>query len=325
MNSDTVLANLADKINDAHRKADKSRREAIAQAELVGRLLNEAKAECGHGNWSEWVRANCEFGERMARNYMALAETLPQMPAANRKRVADMSLRRTFNEVTKVRAAQRREEEKSAAAETHQTGGDIITGDMGLLYDKLEDDSVDMVLTDPPYTDEGVKDNPYGRLAELALAKLKPGGLCLAYCGIYHLQQCWNAMAVHLSEFWLFGIQHTGGFQQMWARRVMNRWKPIIVMAKPPLVQPEEWVIDFHKGGGRDKQFHEWGQHAQEVTLWIEKLTPAGGLVVDPFCGGGAIPAACKAPGRRWLATEIDADTTAVARKRLDDTMETAA
>ena len=32
----------------------------------------------------------------------------------------------------------------------------------------------------------------------------------------------------------------------------------------------------------------------------------AGQLVVDPFCGGGTIPAACKTLGRRWLATEKD-------------------
>jgi tRNA/tmRNA/rRNA uracil-C5-methylase (TrmA/RlmC/RlmD family) len=46
-------------------------------------------------------------------------------------------------------------------------------------------------------------------------------------------------------------------------------------------------------------------------------LTEAGDLVVDPFCGGGTVPAACQALGRRWLATEIDPEAIAMARKRL--------
>ena len=49
----------------------------------------------------------------------------------------------------------------------------------------------------------------------------------------------------------------------------------------------------------------------------IQRLTEPGQLVVDPFCGGGTIPAACKVLGRGWLATEIDRNTALVARKRL--------
>ncbi len=47
------------------------------------------------------------------------------------------------------------------------------------------------------------------------------------------------------------------------------------------------------------------------------RLTEPGQLVVDPFCGGGQIPAACKAIGRRWLAMEKERSTALVARKRL--------
>ena len=54
-----------------------------------------------------------------------------------------------------------------------------------------------------------------------------------------------------------------------------------------------------------------------EARYFVTRLTEAGNLVVDPFVGGGTSPLACKASGRRWLATEIDKDTVAVARKRL--------
>lgn len=45
----------------------------------------------------------------------------------------------------------------------------------------------------------------------------------------------------------------------------------------------------------------------------------SGQLVVDPFCGGGQVPAACKALGRRWLAKEEDRATALVARKRVGE------
>ena len=49
------------------------------------------------------------------------------------------------------------------------------------------------------------------------------------------------------------------------------------------------------------------------------RLTEASDLVVDPFVGGGTVAVACRALGRRWLGTEIDAEAVAVARKRLAD------
>jgi DNA modification methylase len=53
------------------------------------------------------------------------------------------------------------------------------------------------------------------------------------------------------------------------------------------------------------------------VEYLINRLTQPGDLVVEPFCGGGTIPAACKSTGRRWLASEIDKTTAIIARKRL--------
>jgi DNA modification methylase len=70
-------------------------------------------------------------------------------------------------------------------------------------------------------------------------------------------------------------------------------------------------------GGGRDKKYHDWGQDESEMEYLINQLTCAGDLIVDPFCGGGTVPAACQSLGRRWLATEIDKTTALIARKRL--------
>ena len=100
-------------------------------------------------------------------------------------------------------------------------------------------------------------------------------------------------------------------------RHIQSRWEPIVAFAKPPVKPALNWLSDMIEGGGGDKQHHAWGKHQSEVAYLIERLTEPGQFVVDPFCGGGTIPAACKATGRRWLATEKDKTTALVARKRL--------
>ena len=78
-------------------------------------------------------------------------------------------------------------------------------------------------------------------------------------------------------------------------------------------------MSDHLEGGGRDKEHHDWGQDQSEIEYLIEKLTEPGALVVEPFCGGGSVPAACKKLGRRWIATEIDETTALIARKRVSE------
>lgn len=205
--------------------------------------------------------------------------------------------------------------QKAAKSFARKNSGkrNILHGDMGLLWDRLDDNSVDLFLTDPPYMDAVL----YERLSELAAAKLKPGGLCLAYCGQMYLPNALNALAKHLKYWWTIAIQLAAYDVQIHSRRVRNRWRLVLAFTKPPMKNPPRWLSDLLQGSGRDKQHHEWGQNESEASYLIDTLTEPGQLVVDPFCGGGAIPAACKAIGRRWLSTELDKATALIARKRL--------
>jgi DNA (cytosine-5)-methyltransferase 1 len=191
----------------------------------------------------------------------------------------------------------------------------ILHGDMGLLWERLKDESVKMFLSDPPYAQPEL----YGRLAELAAAKLAPGGLCLAYCEPGCLIEVTDEMRKYLDYWWCLGVSHTGMPRYVNDRHIQNKWKPIVAFGRAPVPLPPEWLGDFLEGGGRDKTHHRWGQPVSEARYFITRLTEAGDLVVDPFVGGGTIPLACNILGRRWLATEVDAETVAVARKRLAD------
>lgn len=72
--SPAALADLAQKINQAHEGAIRSARTAIEYAIECGRLLTEAKALVGHGNWLPWLQANTIVSERTASRWMRFAE-----------------------------------------------------------------------------------------------------------------------------------------------------------------------------------------------------------------------------------------------------------
>lgn len=66
------LGDLAQKINTAHRLAEKQYQSAIAQARLAGEYLSEAKSQVQSGQWQNWVAQNCQFSLRTAQVYMRI-------------------------------------------------------------------------------------------------------------------------------------------------------------------------------------------------------------------------------------------------------------
>lgn len=190
------------------------------------------------------------------------------------------------------------------------SGGNVLTGDMRQLH-RLEDDSVDLFLSDPPYADLGA----YSRLAELAAAKLKPGGVCAAYSGTMTLPTVMELMGEHLTYYWTFSLNLAGRQSRINARRIMQSWKPILFFVKGKPIH--DWIVDSVQGGGRLKERHDWEQAECEAAYLIEKLTRPGQLVVDPYCGSGTVLAAAKRLKRSYLGCELNANTARGARRRL--------
>jgi hypothetical protein len=249
------------------------------------------------------------------------ARELARTPASIRRKVLAVlgkgGPRRKVSRMIREATISARKATARRFAYTNGTGDDqnIICGDMKLLRKRLKDGSVRMVLTDPPY----LKPELYGRLAELAAVKLMPGGLCLAYAEPGILVEVLDRMRRHLDYWWTFAVPHVEVPRYVNDRHIQGKWKPILAFGRGAVPMPPEWLGDFLEGGGRDKRFHVWGQPESEARYLVTRLTEANDLVVDPFCGGGTVPAVCKALGRRWLATEIDRETVVVARKRLAD------
>jgi hypothetical protein len=187
-------------------------------------------------------------------------------------------------------------------------------GDFRVLADAIEDASVDLVLTDPPY-DETLL---YGDAARTAARILKPGGSFLAYVGQHYQFAAMAACGEHLRYLHTNAVIHAGGSNLLGKLGVRCGWKPVLWYVRGTRADPGNIIFDVISGGGREKELHEWQQSQAEAEYLIDKLSSPDGLVVDFMVGSGTTGAAAKALGRRWIGFEIDAATAARASERIE-------
>jgi site-specific DNA-methyltransferase (adenine-specific) len=297
-----ALRNYAGLASDMARRCQELRLRAERR---IGELLAKAVRP---GNPQLSRRSTIGLGKLgITRDQSSRWQTAATLPAEKFERYLRASREPTTAGVLRLVHEQRRNE---AAASGPRSGGNILSAPASTLWQRLDDDSVDLFLTDPPYAEI----ERYRELAELAATKLKPGGLCLAYAGIGYLPQVLEAMSA-LTYYWTFAIEVTGHCSMLYYPKVKNAWQPVIACSKGK--SRAGYLTDHLYGGGREKDNHDHEKTLTNAAYLIDKLTQPGDLVVDPYCGSGTIPAACKRLGRNWLACEIDSGTARVARRRV--------
>ncbi len=190
---------------------------------------------------------------------------------------------------------------------------EILTGDFRQLAAGLADDSIDAIVTDPPYLKEHL--HLWEHFARMAVRVLKPGGNCIVQCGHEHLPFAFEALGQHLEYVWVLKENMNNGNARMWNKRIFVSYKPWLWYAKGK--RNGGWVRDS-ANGKPDKRYHAWGDGVSFIRGYIERLTAPSDLVLDPFAGGGCTALACFQTGRRFIGYEIDAETADVARRRLE-------
>jgi site-specific DNA-methyltransferase (adenine-specific) len=174
---------------------------------------------------------------------------------------------------------------------------------------QVADESVDCIITDPPYPHEFI--NEYQKLSVFANRVLKPGGSCLAMAGQSYLPEVIANLSDSLTYHWTIAYLTPGGQSvQQWDRQVNTFWKPVLWFTKGK--REDEWSGDVIKSdvNDNDKRFHNWGQSESGMARLVERFSRSGELVCDPFVGGGTTAVAALARGRRFLG--IDRDEQAV-------------
>lgn len=192
---------------------------------------------------------------------------------------------------------------------------DLIHAPIAELHEHVDANSVDIILTDPPYPKEFLP--TWGDLAEFSVHALKEEGHLLAMSGHAWLPQVFQLLTVdELRYQWTLEFRMRGLSNGCIGRRIARSyWKPILWYTKGiNRVYP---MNDMIWGAGRDKNFHEWGQSEDSFHELLNRLVPPGSVVCDPFLGGGTTAIAAENYGCHFIGADIEEKCISVTESRL--------
>jgi len=212
----------------------------------------------------------------------------------------------------KKRKKRDKDKRKAEAAKNLPATTERYTIHHGTLADigtSVADESIDWIITDPPYPEEFLP--LYSELSAFAGRVLKPGGSLLCMVGQSFLPNIVLRLAEHLSYHWTAAYLTPGGQAvQLWQRKINTFWKPLLWFVKGKY--KGDWIGDVCRSepNDNDKNHHHWGQSESGMADIIERFTDPGQTICDPF--GGAMTTGVVAVRMNRLFIGIDCDAEAV-------------
>lgn len=181
---------------------------------------------------------------------------------------------------------------------------------------EVEDDSIDYLITDPPYPREYIP--LYGELSRLASRVLKPGGSLIVMIGQSYMPEVIEQLGRYMTYYWVMPYLTPGyGAPILFQKRVNTFWKPVLWYVKGEY--KGDYIGDVLKSPESDKRFHEWGQSLGGMLDIVERLTNPGDVILDPFLGGGTTGAAAVIKGRKFIGTDIEVKNVEISRARIKE------
>lgn len=241
------------------------------------------------------------YSNRVHRERWELIARLPDNKWADHREKILKAPDKTITIAGVLAAAKKWQREMERANRAANAGG-ILAGctlfNCDLNDAPIEPNSVDWIITDPPYPEEFI--GLYADLARLASVWLRPGGSLLAMAGEHHLPAVMAALtSADLIYQWTLAYLTPGGQAvQIFPRKVNTFWKPVFWFVKGEY--HGRWIGDVvtSKVNDNDKRFHDWGQSESGFADLINRFTEPGHVICDPFMGGGTTGAVALAMAR---------------------------
>ena len=206
----------------------------------------------------------------------------------------------------------------SAAEGTPRSSAQYALHTCDLEVAPIDDASVDVIITDPPYPQEFLP--CYEALGRLACRVLKPGASCLVMVGQSYLPDVIAALIRGgLRYHWTLAYLTPGGQAvQVFPRKVNTFWKPLLWFTNGAR-EHGGWIGDVTKSvvNDNDKHAHDWGQSVSGMADIVSRLSAPSDTVLDPFCGAGTTGVAALSLGRKFIGVDIDAAHIATSAARL--------
>ncbi len=214
------------------------------------------------------------------------------------------------------------------AQTTFQNQLNIITqGDCIQVMSEMPANSVDFILTDPPYLvsyrdrdgrtiQNDTKADWLKPAMQQAYRVLKQDRVAIMFYG-------WTKIDMFFDAWKAAGFQPVGHlvFHKSYSsnsRFLSYRHEQAYLLAqgRPPLPkQPLADVMDMPYSGNK---LHPTQKPVAALAPLIRSFTLPGELVLDPFTGSGSTCAAALLAGRGYLGIELDAEFHQAASQRLD-------
>jgi site-specific DNA-methyltransferase (adenine-specific) len=179
----------------------------------------------------------------------------------------------------------------------------------------IQSQSIDAIITDPPYGKDALP--LYDYLGGLAKYALKPNASLFVMVGQSYLPTILEALSRHLTYHWTIAYVTPGGqAPHLWTRNVNSFWKPILwfvngVYNGPCVGDKVESPVN-----NNDKDFHNWGQSEAGMVALIQAVTKTGDLLLDPFLGAGTTGIASRL-GRGFIGVDNSEEAVALSNQRL--------
>lgn len=203
----------------------------------------------------------------------------------------------------------------------------ITQGDCIQVMREMPANSVDFILTDPPYLvnyrdrdGRTIQNDANADWLKPAMQEayrvLKKDRVAVMFYG-------WTKVDAFFDAWKAAGFQPVGHlvFRKTYSSRsrflsYQHEQAYLLAKGRPPLPkQPLADVMDMPYSGNK---LHPTQKPVAALAPLVRSFTLPGDLVLDPFTGSGSTCAASLLTGRRYLGIELDAQFNEAASQRLD-------
>ncbi len=211
----------------------------------------------------------------------------------------------------------------------------LIQGDCLEVMKGIEDGSVDMILTDPPY----------GMSFRSNYRKKKYRGIksdtTLDWLDIF-ASECFRVAKNNTAHYVFCSFHNIDKFKRAFENQF--KVKNILIWEKNNTSMGDlagdfapkyEMILFLHKGrrtinGKRDanilkfsktgNNYHPTQKPVDMCEYLLAKFSDVGNTVLDPFMGSGTVGVACKNLNRDFIGIELDPEYFGIAKKRIAKT-----
>ena len=238
--------------------------------------------------------------------------TIAEKKEAVTKAVSELTTAGMLKVAKEIKKEKKKEEKikqfEQASLEYQDENVKIFFEDFREGAKTIENNSVDAIITDPPYPIEYI--DLWADMFAIADRILKPSAFLVTYANHQNLDRIFQ-LPNPLKYYWIFKLDFTSKPIAM-GRNLIATWKPVLIFQKLPFKKIEETLEDNIKESKpfnydeRDMHKSNWGQSLGKFEWIIDKFTKPGDLIVEPFAGTGTTLVASKNMKRRCIGYEID-------------------